>query len=182
MNPTLTIRDLRADEADALGGLLVGAYATLDGFPRPDEQPAYYAMLRDIGRFMHPPATRVLVAKTDDGRLAGGVVYVQDMAAYGSGGTATQLHDSAGLRLLGVEPSLRGAGVGKALTRACIALALEHGRREIVLHTTRPMQVAWGMYERLGFVRSPELDFDQGRLPVFGFRLALAPGGGASAA
>lgn len=176
MMPSLTIRDLRDDEADALGRLLADVYATLDGFPGPHEQPAYYDMLRDIGRFMRPPATRVLVAITGDGQLAGGVVYVHDMAQYGSGGLATQLHGCSGLRLLGVDPALRGAGVGTALTRACIALAREHGRRELVLHTTRPMQVAWRMYERLGFVRSPDLDFDQGRLPVFGFRLALPPG------
>lgn len=31
----------------------------------------------------------------------------------------------------------------------------------------------WGMYESLEFVRSPDLDFLQGEVPVFGFRLAL---------
>jgi hypothetical protein len=36
------------------------------------------------------------------------------------------------------------------------------------------MKVAWRMYEALGFERSPDLDFLQGELPVFGFRLKLA--------
>jgi hypothetical protein len=44
---------------------------------------------------------------------------------------------------------------------------------EVVLHTTKAMQTAWGMYERLGFSRSPDLDFLQKDLPVFGFRLSL---------
>jgi hypothetical protein len=35
------------------------------------------------------------------------------------------------------------------------------------------MQIAWKMYENLGFKRSEDLDFMQGELPVFGFRLAL---------
>jgi hypothetical protein len=35
------------------------------------------------------------------------------------------------------------------------------------------MQIAWGLYERLGFVRSKDLDFSQQGLPVYGFRLAL---------
>jgi hypothetical protein len=35
------------------------------------------------------------------------------------------------------------------------------------------MSVAWQMYEKAGFERSPDLDFMQGELPVFGFRLPL---------
>jgi len=35
------------------------------------------------------------------------------------------------------------------------------------------MQVAWGMYEKLGFVRSEDLDFEQEGIPVLGFRLVL---------
>jgi hypothetical protein len=36
------------------------------------------------------------------------------------------------------------------------------------------MWIAWGLYERLGFERSEDLDFMQGELPVYGFRLSLA--------
>jgi hypothetical protein len=35
------------------------------------------------------------------------------------------------------------------------------------------MQTAWKMYEGIGFQRSADLDFIQGQLPVFGFRLLL---------
>jgi hypothetical protein len=44
----------------------------------------------------------------------------------------------------------------------------------VILHTTAAMRVAWALYERLGFRRSEDLDFMQGELPVFGFRLRLA--------
>ena len=44
-----------------------------------------------------------------------------------------------------------------------------------MLHTTRMMQTAWAMYERLGFVRFPEIDFRQGNLDVYGFQLNLLP-------
>lgn len=43
----------------------------------------------------------------------------------------------------------------------------------MVIHTTKSMQLAWGMYERLGFKRALDLDFIQGELPVFGFRLKI---------
>jgi ribosomal protein S18 acetylase RimI-like enzyme len=64
--------------------------------------------------------------------------------------------------------------VGRALAQRCIALAREKGHRQVILHTTAAMKVAWRMYEALGFERSPDLDFLQGQLPVFGFRLKLA--------
>jgi hypothetical protein len=44
---------------------------------------------------------------------------------------------------------------------------------EVIIHSTKAMQIAWRMYESLGFKRSEDLDFMQGELPVFGFRLLL---------
>jgi ribosomal protein S18 acetylase RimI-like enzyme len=170
----IDIRDLRADEAAALGRLMVEVYASLEGFPTPQEQPDYYAMLADIGAFARRDRARVMVAVSQEGGLLGGVVYFGNMAEYGSGGSATRVGNASGIRLLGVGPDARGRGVGTALTRACIALARAAGHAEVVLHTTRAMQVAWAMYERLGFVRSEDLDFSQSGLPVFGFRLRLA--------
>lgn len=173
MNPNLVIRDARSEELAALGRLLVKVYSALPGFPTPDEQPAYYEMLANIGRFAEKPQARVLVALSPQEELLGGVVYFGDMAQYGSGGSATSLRNASGIRLLGVEPERRGLGVGRALTVACIELAREKGHAEVVLHTTKAMQVAWGIYERLGFVRSADLDFSQQGLQVFGFRLKL---------
>jgi GNAT superfamily N-acetyltransferase len=175
MTTQLTIRDLRGEEFDALGKLMVEVYANLDGFPKPDEQPGYYEMLANIGRFTEKKDARVLVAVSENGELVGGVVYFGDMAQYGSGGTATAVKNASGIRLLGIDPKSRGTGAGKALTNACIELAREHGHAEVVLHTTQAMRVAWGLYERLGFDRSEDLDFLQQGLPVFGFKLRLQP-------
>jgi len=170
----LTIRDLRPNEFEALGGLMVEVYSSLDGFPTPDEQPRYYELLANIGRFTEKPDARVLVALSAGGDLMGGVVYFGDMAEYGSGGTATTVKDASGIRLLGVSSKFRAMGVGKGLTNACIKLAQEKGHAQVILHTTQAMRVAWGLYERLGFERSEDLDFLQGDLPVYGFRLPLA--------
>ncbi|GAB4267379.1 GNAT family N-acetyltransferase [Deferrisoma sp.] len=95
------------------------------------------------------------------------------MARYGSGGTAPQEKNASGIRLLGVDPAFRGRGIGRALTEACIARA--HG--QVILHTTRAMEAAWHMHEGMGFRRSPDLDFLQKDLPVFGFRLRLTQRG-----
>lgn len=173
MDPQLSIRDLRRSEFKALGRLMVAAYSGLEGFPTPEEQPHYYEMLADIGRFTGKKDARVLVATSTDGELVGGVVYFGDMAEYGSGGTATAIGNASGIRLLGIAPRFRGLGAGKALTRACIDLARERGHSQVILHTTQAMRIAWALYERLGFTRSEDLDFLQEGLPVFGFRLLL---------
>lgn len=168
-----SIRDVRNGDYRKLGELMVEVYSSLDGFPSQSEQPDYYRMLMDVGRMAEKPGVRVLVAEGHGGILLGGIVYFSDMASYGSGGSATSEKSAAGIRLLAVSPKARGAGLGKALTLACLDLAREQGRAQMILHTTGAMRVAWGMYERLGFRRSPNLDFTQVDLPVFGFRLLL---------
>jgi ribosomal protein S18 acetylase RimI-like enzyme len=174
MNPPVRVRELRKEEFETLGQLMVEVYSNLEGFPTPDEQPAYYALLANIGAFSDKKDASVLAAVTPDGDLMGGVVYFGDMAAYGSGGTATAVRNASGIRLLGVDPRFRNQGVGKALTHACIERARARGHAQVILHTTLAMQVAWALYESLGFKRSEDLDFRQGDLPVFGFRLRLS--------
>ena len=173
MNEGMEIRDARPGEFAAAGRLLVEVYGGLEGFPRPHEQPAYYEMLADVGRFTTQPETRLLVAVDGDQGLAGCVVYFGDMADYGSGGAATQIRDASGIRLLGVSDAFRRRGIGRALIEACIDRARRRAHAQVILHTTLAMKAAWRMYEQLGFRRSEDLDFAQKDLPVFGFRKPL---------
>lgn len=173
MTTEFLIRDLRPAEFESLGRLMTDVYSKLEGFPTPTEQPHYYEMLANIGRLSEKPGARVLVAVRPGDELLGGIVYFSDMAQYGSGGVATSIKDASGIRLLGVAPNYRNLGAGKALARACLELARQAGHSQIILHTTQAMRVAWGLYERLGFVRSNDLDFSQQGLPVFGFKLRL---------
>jgi GNAT superfamily N-acetyltransferase len=172
MGDGFLVREAGPEEFDRLGRLMVTVYAGLEGFPGPGEQPKYYELLTNIGLMAGKPGAKLLVAVAD-GKLLGGVVHFSDMAQYGSGGTATQERDAAGFRLLAVSPEARGLGVGRALVLHCLELARAEGKAQVIIHSTAAMKVAWGMYERLGFQRSPDLDFLQGELPVFGFRLAL---------
>ncbi|MBB6612863.1 GNAT family N-acetyltransferase [Pontibacter sp. Tf4] len=173
LTQTCTIRNAQPDEYAALGQLMVQVYSQLAGFPKPHEQPTYYHMLANIGDITAKPGAELLVAIDGAGKLLGGVVYFRDMQHYGSGGTATQEQLASGFRLLAVAPDRQGHGIGKLLTQACIAKAREHQNKQVIIHSTKAMQTAWGMYERLGFTRSEDLDFMQGELPVYGFRLQL---------
>ncbi len=173
MTTSIEIREVRPEEHETLGRLMVADYASLEGFPTPEEQPDDYQKLSYIGRLNDQPDTQVLVALSAPGQLVGGVVYFSDMAVYGSGGRATAEKDASGIRLLGVDPRYRQAGVGRALTEACIRKAAAWGHAHVILHTAQAMQVAWGLYRRMGFDRATDLDFIQAELPVFGFRLRL---------
>ena len=174
MSTRLTIREIDKSEYQRLGELTVAVYSKLDGFPSAEEQPEYYERLSNIGTLNQQKHTKVLVALTEQNELVGGVVYYSDMSMYGSGGTATQELNASGIRLLSVDTSFRSMGIGKALTQECIKLAKLDGNNQVILHTTQAMKTAWGLYEKLGFKPSSDLDFSQQGFPVFGFRLLIS--------
>ena len=167
------VRNAMPVEFEEIGKLMVKVYSQLQGFPKESEQPDYYKMLANIGELTTKPGTELLAAVSPSGSIAGAVVYFSDMKYYGSGGTATSEKNACGFRLLAVDPLTRGHGIGKLLTNTCIQKAKDKKIDQVIIHSTKAMQTAWKMYETLGFKRSGDLDFMQGELPVYGFRLFL---------
>ena len=168
-----TVRNAKPEEFTAIGELMVDVYSALKGFPKPEEQPQYYDVLRKVGKLTKTDSIELFTAVSNQGDLGGAVVYFNDMKDYGSGGTATLEKNACGFRLLAVNSKTRGLGVGKLLTEFCLKKGKASGCKHMVIHTTGTMKLAWGMYERLGFKRADDLDFMQGDLPVYGFRLKL---------
>ena len=168
---TVHVRNALPTEHKQIGQMMVSVYSRLTGFPTPADQPAYYQMLSNVGNLTTQPETELLVAVSDKQKIVGAVVYFGNIKYYGSGGTATQMLNASGFRLLVVDPSARQQGIGKLLTKTCIDKAKLERKDQLIIHTTMAMQPAWKMYEGLGFERSAALDFMQADLPVFGFRL-----------
>lgn len=155
-----------------VGQLMVDVYAKLDGFATPEEQPVYYDMLANIGDFAQKDSVDILIA-TNKGEILGAVVYINDLSEYGANIDLSNEKDSAAFRLLAVSTQARGLGIGKLLTNACLEKAKLIGLKQMIIHTTDSMKVAWGMYEKMGFIRSEDLDFLQSGMSVYGFRKSL---------
>lgn len=154
------IRPVRPAEYVALGELIVAAYHAIP-YEMP-HQDVYDVELRDLAR--RAETSCVVVATTPTEELLGGVTYVSGP----DDPYSEELRSGeAGIRMLAVDPAHQGRGVGRALTEWCLARARVDGRERMVLHTGAWMPAAVRLYERLGFVRLPELDFS----PAPGIRL-----------
>jgi len=84
---------------------------------------------------------------------------------------------TAKLRLLLIEPHVRGAGLGKRLVEECIAFARKAGYRKLVLWTHANLLAARAIYTRLGFRKVKSEPHRQFGVPVVGEYWELALGG-----
>jgi len=107
-----------------------------------------------------------------DGRIVGSAaLYAPDSAAYGSLASAASWPE---VRLVAVDPSARGRGVARALVDECVRRARATGASVLGLHTSRSMRAAMRLYERMGFIRDPDHDFQPpGAELVEGYLLRL---------
>ena len=149
---TFLIRPVRPEEYEALGELTVAAYHSLPDVM--EHQDAYDRQLRDVAR--RAETSCVLVAVGPEGELLGGVTYV---CGPDDPYSEELTEGEAGMRMLAVDPIRHGQGIGRALTQACLDRAREAGRERLVLHTGGWMPAAIRLYEKLGFVRKPQIDF-----------------------
>lgn len=158
------IREAIPSEFEAIADLVVETYRDVG-----ETDEGYVPELRDVaGRAAQVP---VLVAvDTATGRVVGTITYVPGPGPYHEG----EFGEAASFRMLAVAADARGRGIGQALVERCIERARADGRSSIAIFTRPFMTDAHRMYERLGFRRASELDweFDPGDW-LFAYRLEL---------
>lgn len=112
-------------------------YAAEQGWGQPFEV-TVARIVADYGQSHDPAAESAWIAELD-GERAGSVFCSREDAA------------TAKLRLLLVEPSARGHGVGNRLVEECLAFARRAGYRRMTLWTHDVLTAARAIYRRCGF-------------------------------
>lgn len=119
------------------------------------------------------PGVELLVAEVD-GRILGSVaLFPAKTDAYEG---YVEAVDYPEIRMLAVSPAARGKGVASALISECIKLSKERGHSFIGLHTGEFMENAMRLYERIGFERLPQYDFEPAEdgIIVKAYRLTIS--------
>jgi ribosomal protein S18 acetylase RimI-like enzyme len=153
------VRAARDDELDAAGELVAQAYLTQPGMADAED---YLSVIRDARSRV--AEADVLVAVDTAGTVLGSVSFVAD---HTSRWAEVERPGEAGFRMLGVAPGAQGHGVGEALVMACVERARAAGSQAVAITTASDWTAARRLYERLGFERDPQRDFD----PVPGVHL-----------
>ena len=168
------IREARASDRAGIEAVTLSAYEQY-GVVMP---PALWVRYREnivTTLAAAPPGTQIVAE--EDGRIVGAVLLYPAGARLDSAGGGSMTLTFPEVRLLAVAPSERGQGIGALLMDECVRRARESGAEALTLHTTDMMRAAMRLYERLGFRRMPELDFEPAPgETVKGFRLDLSAG------
>ena len=164
---SIVVRPAHEHELDRAGALTVEAYDA-DGYLVEDDP--YLDRLRDARLRAQQAEVYVALLPESPTEPVGTVTYCVPPSSW----TELAREDEGEIRMLGVAPSARRRGVGEALVSACIERSRELGHSALVL-SSLPVQVAaHRVYDRLGFRRTPDLDWSP--LPgvaLIAFRLDL---------
>jgi ribosomal protein S18 acetylase RimI-like enzyme len=144
------VRSATPADYEAIGRLSVAAY----------EADGQLGAGTDYARVLADVATRaaagdVLVATGPGDEVLGSVLFVLPGSRYAE----LSQPGEAEFRMLAVDPAAQGRGVGQALVEACITRARARQASAIVICVRDFSAAAQRLYQRLGFVRRPELDW-----------------------
>jgi ribosomal protein S18 acetylase RimI-like enzyme len=149
---TVLVRPVHAAELPDVGELTLEAYAA-DGFVGEDD--AYVDRLRDAPTRAREAEVYVAELPGRPGALAGTVTFCPQ----GSPWCELARPGEGEFRMLAVAPDARRRGVAAALVSVCVERSRELGYAAVVLSSMPVQQSAHRLYERLGFRRTPGLDW-----------------------
>jgi GNAT superfamily N-acetyltransferase len=154
----IKIRDYENPDAEELNRLAVSAFSQFR-----DQYQDWTAMRAGLSKTSALSATGEIIVGEFQNQIVGAVVY------FGPNSQKAPFFDQGWpvIRMLVVDPSFRGKGLGRALSMECLARARRDGSPIIALHTSPIMTVALRMYLRMGFVKAYDAP------PIFGVAYAV---------
>jgi ribosomal protein S18 acetylase RimI-like enzyme len=130
---------VRIEEATEVSDELVSAFRGLVPQLSSSSPPPEAVELKEI---VSSSATRLLVARDDDGSIVGSLTLVLFRIPTGV---------RAWIEDVVVDEKARGRGAGEALTREAMRMATEAGARTVDLTSRPTREAANRLYERIGF-------------------------------
>ncbi|MED1202615.1 GNAT family N-acetyltransferase [Heyndrickxia acidicola] len=165
----MIIRDAMQEELNEIREQRIHAYSE---YSKAVSTAHWLALKQAISVEASLPGVEWIVAELD-GKIHGSVaLFPPNTDAYD--GYIDEL-DYYEIRMLAVHPEARGKGTAASLVSECIRRTKEKGSRFIGLHTADFMVNAIKLYEKMGFERYPQFDFepsDDGVI-VKAFRLTI---------
>ena len=147
------VRDAVPADYPAIREVLIAAYRQYADRLSLDFFSPYLADVLDLDK--HARYGRLIVVEVD-GWISGFGAFYPDTTVLDVGFPPGW----AGGRALAVHPAARGHGVARALIATFERLARETGAPVFAFHTASFMTGAIALYDRLGYRRAPEFDFD----------------------
>jgi GNAT superfamily N-acetyltransferase len=170
MENGIQVREAREEDRNAIRSVTLAAfqeYATVMHAHWKGYRQGILTTLADV-----KPAEQIVAEQ--DGAVVGAVLLYPPRTVFSRPDGSRVTIEQPEARLLAVAPPARGRGIGEALLRECIRRARRSGEAALTLHTSDFMKAGKRMYERMGFVRAPELDFHPSKdMTVMGYRLPL---------
>ncbi|MEZ0066063.1 ribosomal protein S18 acetylase RimI-like enzyme [Streptacidiphilus sp. MAP12-20] len=150
---SIIVRPAQPSEYDAAGHLVAEAFIA-DGHTERDGD--YAKLLRDPSD--RAERAELLVAVDEEtGLVLGSVTFAPPGSPYAD--LAVGREGEFRMLAVSTDPAVRGRGVGELMVRAIIARSRELGLPRIVMSSQQQMVHAHRIYERLGFVRTPDRDW-----------------------
>jgi len=163
------VRHAEERDREAVLNVLLEAYSQYEATLSPERWTQYKESIEEA---VDAPTTKARLVAELDGKLVGSVfIYDSSETAYGS--PQLEIYNPI-IRLLGVLPDARGNGIATELIRESVRLIKEWGADTLHLHTSDMMDSAVRLYERLGFERAHDKEFQSGTVLVKSYRLKLS--------
>jgi predicted N-acetyltransferase YhbS len=152
----LQLRDARASDRGAIEAVTLSAFQEYAALMPNRWEDYRQNMLATLGAVQ--PAAQIVAEQESE--IIGSVLLYPQGTVIAIPGSAPITLIWPEVRLLAVAPAARGQGVGAALMQECMHRARHSGARALALHTSDIKNAAMRLYERMGFRRAPELDFE----------------------
>lgn len=137
--PSVSLRSLKPGDLGIVIARQAIIYAREYGY-NSDYEALIAGILAEFHRNFDPDRDDAWIAESDGGRVAGSIFLVRG-----------DQPEVAKLRLLYVEPEMRGMGIGKLLIDTCVSRARALGYKRLELWTDRQLVSARSLYGRAGF-------------------------------